>query len=228
MPEDIKPSNAEATGNFDVASHATPGSGSDEDGDSDEDDDSEDDSEEGEINELDYDDEDHRDDIEYLWTAISQGDRAARRGPEHTSTYPYARPPIKRKRIVCSESRSPSTERPERSSTNRPRPAALTNTNTNNNTSTDRPPTLAGNSTPPIPQNTPQPAPVETTRLTSASEAGTSGTPREVHRERALAKKQLEWTKIKNRAAELEAHNRADEMKQEIEFEARFGDVLGD
>jgi hypothetical protein len=43
-----------------------------------------------------------------------------------------------------------------------------------------------------------------------------------------LAKKQLEWAKVKNRAAELEARNRADEMQQKIEFEARFGGVLGD
>jgi hypothetical protein len=170
------------------------------------------------------------------FTQAARGNRAAQRGLHYSedSDLPrQTRPHVKRKRLVCSESRSTSMERP---STRRPRPAALTNTDTSKNTSTDRAPTLARTPSPANPRNTPQATPSETTRLTPASEAGATGTlqeaPHEVHREvpreRALAKRQLELSKAMNRAAELEAHNRINEIKQEIEFETKVGDVLGD
>ena len=43
-----------------------------------------------------------------------------------------------------------------------------------------------------------------------------------------MAKRQLELSKAMNRASELEARNRINEIKQEIEFETKFGDVLGE
>ena len=73
---------------------------------------------------------------------------------------------------------------------------------------------------------TPRPTPVRDSPLTPARDAGTSGTLHEIHRERALARRQLELSKAMNRAAELEARNRINEIKQEIEFETRFGGDL--
>jgi len=74
--------------------------------------------------------------------------------------------------------------------------------------------------------NTPQPMPAGNSLLPAASEASVPGTPHAVLREKALAKRQLELSKARNRAMELQARNVADEIQQEIEFETRFGHIL--
>jgi len=82
----------------------------------------------------------------------------------------------------------------------------------------------------PMPMNshgTPQPTLSEDRSRTPASEAGTSGLQQDVHRKRALAEKKLELSRARNRAAELEARNKADEIQQEIDIETEFGDVIG-
>jgi hypothetical protein len=259
MPEAVS-SNAKATGNLYVADQTTSrGDGDEDDGgadgsfesDSDEDDIDEDDSDEGSSDEDDI-DEDMIDEVERYQGCyhpeyqrknrlqkVSRNNRMARRGTEKMSLPRSTRPSVKRKRVVHSESRIPSTERPERPSTEQPGPAVLTNTNASNNTSADvgrtatptstHPPnTTPGHPTPPIPQNTPQPMLAGDSPLTPVSEAGTSGSLHETHRERALAKRQLELSKAMNRASELEARNRINEIKQEIESETKFGDVLGE
>jgi hypothetical protein len=43
-----------------------------------------------------------------------------------------------------------------------------------------------------------------------------------------LARRQLELCKAINRAAEFEMRNRVNEIQQEIDFETRFGEVLGE
>lgn len=80
----------------------------------------------------------------------------------------------------------------------------------------------------PSSHSTPQPRQAATTPLTPAGEAGTSSTSHKVNYERSLARRQLELCKAINRAAELEARNRVDEIQQEIDFETRFGEVLGE
>lgn len=79
----------------------------------------------------------------------------------------------------------------------------------------------------PSSHSTPQPRQAATTPLTPASEAGTSSTSHKVNHERSLAR-QLELCKAINRAAELEVRNRVNEIQQEIDFETRFGEVLGE
>jgi hypothetical protein len=247
------------------ATYATLNTASDEDDSSEEDSNeggsneehsSEDDSDDQDVDEDSSNEDDWDDGISDVFldpihfTQAARSKRVAQRGLHYSedSDLPrHARPHAKRKRVVCSESRSPSTERPGRPSTKRRRPAALTSPNSNRNTSADvgriaasasahQPNILPGNPAPPIRQTTLQPTPVETLRLTPASEAGMTGTlpealqevPREVPRERALAKRQLELSKAKNRAAELKAHHRITTIQEEIDFETRFGDVLGE
>lgn len=236
--------NTEQVENFDVADHTTSIDDSDEvdeEGDSDEDFEEEDDSDEDDHYEDDTDKDDGRDGSEDSLDSnhcakTPREFRAAQRGTETIDPRRYEKLSGKRKRVVCSESRSPSTER---LSAEQPGFKAIASTHASNtpvahpdrraaSTSMPSANVVPGARTLPYPQNTPQPTPVDSTPLTPASEASTSNALHDSHRERALAKRQLELSKAKNRAAELEAHNRINEIQQEIEFETRFGDVPGE
>jgi len=161
------------------------------------------------------------------YTPAARSKRAAQRAlscSEISDPRCHDRLPVKRKRVVCSESKSPSTKRPP---TEQPGSAVTATTHASNNTPTrvygiaastsmqpeNVPP---GAQMLPVPHNTPQPTPVETTPLTPANEAGTLGALREIHLERAPAERQLELSKATNRAAELEARNRINDLKQQI------------
>jgi hypothetical protein len=242
----------EQAGSVKCDTHTTSGNDSDEDGgsenDSDENDSDENDSDENEnenevednysddSNDLDFDE--FQDFNEFNFGRVKRV-RAMPRYRKATYMPRHDKPRVKRRKVAHSESTSPSTERPGRPSTEQPGPAVFTKASASNNTSaavggtatptsTHPPNTTPGHPAPPIPQNTPQPMPAGNSPLTPASEAGTSGSLHETRRKRALAKRQLELSKAMNRASELEARNRINEIKQEIEFETKFGDVLGE
>lgn len=225
---DVAPSNTEANEDIDDADHTVARGVSGQDN-----------------NDKDVGDESTNDNVDVDENMRHQRDGVAQSSRRSTRVSEMATPPYygmiypEENRAELSRSRSPSTKRRPGRPPKRPKLAARTNTPTSNSTSADvgraatPVPAHSSNSipedlTPPNLQSTPQTTPAEHYQPRPASEAGTSGTPREAHRERALAKKQLEWAKVKNRAAELEARNKADEMQQKIEFEARFGGVLGD
>jgi hypothetical protein len=232
---------------------ATHGDGSDE-GDSDEDDSDQSDSDEDDSddsdseedengndysddsNDLDFDE--FQDPSDFKLGRLGTG-RLKRRHCEATYLPHHDRPRVKRRRLVHSESRSPSTEPPERPSAELSGSAVFTTTHASDSTSAHVVRTATSTSTyppaaiprapiTPITQSTPQLTPVGNSPLTPAGESGTSSSLHEAHRERALAKRQLELSRAMNRAAELEARNKINEIKQEIEFETKFGDVLGE
>jgi hypothetical protein len=77
-------------------------------------------------------------------------------------------------------------------------------------------------------QGTPQPTLVGNSPRRLASKASTSGKLHDALRKRVLAEKRLELSRARNRAAELEARNRADEIQQEIDIETKFGNVTSE
>jgi hypothetical protein len=239
----------DAKGDVDDATH---GDGSDED-DSDEDDSDEDDSDQSVSDEDDSDESDSEEEDDSNGLAYVEFQdanefkpgrirtaRLTRRHCEASYLPRHDKPRVKRRRVVHSESRSPSTEPPERPSAELSGSAVFTASHASGSTSAHVGRTATSTSTyppvaipraliPPITQGTPpQFTPVENSPLTPASEAGTPSSLHEAHRERALAKRQLELSRAINRAAELEARNKINEIKQEIEFETKFGDVLGE
>lgn len=253
---DGMPSNTEQAGSVNDDTHTTSSgdSGEDDGGeydsdehDSDEDDRDEDDSDEDEDDRDDDDDDDDDNSDEdmsdgferYQRQNASREERMARRDIRRMTLPYYTRPSVKRKRVVHSESRSPSTERPGRPSAEQPGISILTNTNATNNISAnvDRTatptPAHPPNTSPeepmqPTSRSTPQPMPPGNSLRRPSSEASTSGALHEVHRKRALAVRKLELSRARNRAVELEARNRADEIQQEIDIETEFGDGLGE
>jgi hypothetical protein len=238
---DVQPGGT--NGDVDDATHvdgSDEGDGDEDDSDqsvSDEDDSDESDSEEeDDSNDLDFDEVQDPNNFNMGWIRTKS---LKRRHCEASYLPSHDRPRVKRRRLVHSESRSPSTEPPERPTAELSGSAVFTTTHASDSTSAHVGRTATSTSTyplaatprapiPPIIQSTPQLTPVGNSQLTPASEAGTSSSLHEAHRERALAKRQLELSRARNRAAELEAHNRINEIQQEIEFEARFGDVLGE